>query len=100
MTADSAGCADEDERIVGPNWLGSTGRGQIPRPSNTDPLPIDRRNCYGCCQGSDCQLTAYRIGRVIRFKVSDLDAYIDSSRIEPGTITYLYPERPRDLDAG
>jgi excisionase family DNA binding protein len=38
------------------------------------------------------QLPAYRMGRVIRLKSSDVDEYIESCRIEPGTMSHLYPE--------
>ncbi|HUP72198.1 MAG TPA: helix-turn-helix domain-containing protein [Acidimicrobiales bacterium] len=41
-------------------------------------------------------LPAYKMGRVIRIKVSDLDAFIVGARIEAGTLTQLHP--PRDLD--
>ena len=41
-------------------------------------------------------LSAYKLGRVIRVKVSDLDAFIAVSKIEPGTIANLYTVR--DLD--
>ena len=44
-------------------------------------------------------LPAYRLGRVIRIKVSDLDWYIASARIEPGTTTELHPGHDLD-DAG
>lgn len=37
-------------------------------------------------------LPAYRLGRVIRLKASDVDAFIDASRIEPGSLEHLYPE--------
>ena len=37
-------------------------------------------------------LTAYRFGRVIRLQRRDVDAYIDSCRIEPGTLEHLYPD--------
>lgn len=39
------------------------------------------------------QLPAYRMGRVFRLKQSDVDAFIESSRVEPGTLAKLYPER-------
>ena len=39
------------------------------------------------------QLTAYRFGRVIRLMESDLDQFIESRRIEPGTLEHLYPAR-------
>ena len=38
------------------------------------------------------ELTAYRLGRVIRLKLSDVDAFIEKSRIEPGTLEHLYPD--------
>ena len=37
-------------------------------------------------------LPAYRLGRVIRLKQSDVDAFIETCRIEPGTLEHLYPE--------
>ena len=37
-------------------------------------------------------LPAYRLGRVIRLKQSDIDRYIETCRIEPGTLEHLYPE--------
>ena len=38
------------------------------------------------------QLAAYKFGRVIRLKRDDLDAFIDNSRIQPGSLEHLYPE--------
>ena len=38
------------------------------------------------------QLPAYRFGRVFRFKASDVDAFIERSRVEPGTLKHLYPD--------
>ena len=37
-------------------------------------------------------LPAYRMGRVIRVKEDDVDVFIESSRIEPGTLSHLYPD--------
>ncbi len=37
-------------------------------------------------------LPAYRMGRVIRVKQADVDAFIEGSRIEPGTLGHLYPD--------
>lgn len=37
-------------------------------------------------------LPAYRFGRVIRVKRVDVDAFIEQSRIEPGTLDHLSPE--------
>lgn len=38
------------------------------------------------------ELPGYRFGRVIRIKAVDVDAFIEASRIEPGTLEHLYPE--------
>ncbi len=37
-------------------------------------------------------LAAYKFGRVIRLKGDDVDAFIESSRIAPGSLEHLYPE--------
>ena len=42
------------------------------------------------------QLAAYKFGRVIRLKESDVDAFISASRIKPGTLEHLYPEPKTD----
>jgi excisionase family DNA binding protein len=39
------------------------------------------------------QIPAYKMGRVFRLKRSDVDEFIDRSRIQPGTLEHLYPER-------
>ncbi len=41
------------------------------------------------------QLPAYKFGRVIRLKESDLQQFVDRSRIEPGSLEHLYPEPKR-----
>lgn len=41
----------------------------------------------------DGSLPAYKMGRVIRIKRSDLDTFIERSRIEPGSLEHLYPPR-------
>ena len=38
------------------------------------------------------QITAYKFGRVIRLKQADITAFIESSRIAPGSLEHLYPE--------
>lgn len=38
------------------------------------------------------ELPAYRLGRVIRLKADDVEAFIESSRIEPGSLEHLYPD--------
>jgi excisionase family DNA binding protein len=38
------------------------------------------------------QVPAYRFGRVIRLKAHEVDRFIESCRIEPGTLEHLYPD--------
>jgi excisionase family DNA binding protein len=38
------------------------------------------------------QLPAYRFGRVVRLQQHEVDAFIQRSRIQPGTLKHLYPE--------
>ena len=37
-------------------------------------------------------LPAYRMGRVIRVKQADVDVFIEGCKIEPGTLSHLYPD--------
>lgn len=37
-------------------------------------------------------LPAYKFGRVIRLQHDEVDAFINSARIEPGTLEHLYPD--------
>lgn len=38
------------------------------------------------------QVPAYRFGRVIRLQRAEVDAFIERSRIQPGTLEHLYPD--------
>ena len=38
------------------------------------------------------QLPAYKFGRVIRLQLEEVDTFITSARIEPGTLEHLYPD--------
>ena len=42
-------------------------------------------------------IAGYRFGRVIRLKQTDVDAFIDASRIEPGTLEHLYPDSGTEI---
>jgi hypothetical protein len=35
---------------------------------------------------------AYKFGRVIRLKESEVDAFVDQARIQPGALEHLYAE--------
>ncbi len=38
------------------------------------------------------QLPAYKFGRVIRVKEQDVVAFVEASRIAPGTLEHLHPD--------
>jgi excisionase family DNA binding protein len=41
-------------------------------------------------------LPAYKFGRVIRLQEGEVDSFIGTARIEPGTLEHLYPEAKVD----
>ena len=63
-------------------WLGTTAAARR--------LGITTRTLYRFID--EGYIAAYRMGRVIRVKGDDIDSYIETCRIEPGTISHLYPE--------
>lgn len=65
-----------------PVWLST--------PAAAERLGITARTLYRFID--EGQVAAYKFGRVIRLKQSDVDAYIESCRVEPGTMSHLYPE--------
>jgi excisionase family DNA binding protein len=42
-------------------------------------------------------LPAYKMGRVFRLKRTDVDQFIERSRIAPGSLEHLYPERKSSI---
>lgn len=63
-------------------WLGTTAAARR--------LGITTRTLYRFID--EGHIPAYRMGRVIRVKGEDIDVYIEGCRIEPGTISHLYPD--------
>ncbi|MDE0134623.1 MAG: helix-turn-helix domain-containing protein [Acidimicrobiaceae bacterium] len=62
-----------------------------------DRLGITTRTLYRFIDRGD--LRAYRFGRVIRLRLSDVDTFMKECRVEPGSLEHLYPEaRPDDPD--
>ncbi len=73
--------------MVGPmaidiEWLGTQEAARL--------LGVTPRTLYRFID--EGQLPGYKFGRVIRLKESDVLAFIDGARIEPGTLEHLYPE--------
>ena len=62
-----------------------------------DRMGITTRTLYRFIDRGD--VPAYRFGRVIRLRLSDVDGFIEQCRVEPGSLEHLYPEaRLSDLD--
>jgi hypothetical protein len=40
------------------------------------------------------RIPAYRMGRVMRVRVADLDAFLAATKVEPGTLGHLHAGRP------
>lgn len=53
-------------------------------------LGVTSRTVYRFIDEGD--LPAYKFGRVIRVKATDLESFVDGCRVEPGSISHLYPE--------
>jgi excisionase family DNA binding protein len=75
----NATTSSDDEGI---EWLGTT--------DAAERLGVTARTLYRFID--EGHLPGYRFGRVIRLKRSDVDRYIESCLIEPGTLEHLYPE--------
>lgn len=48
------------------------------------------RTLYGFINRGE--IPAYRMGRVIRIKATDIEAFIEQSRVKPGELEHLYPD--------
>jgi len=64
------------------SWLGT--------PEAAERLGITQRTLYRLID--EGQLPAYKMGRVFRVKESDLEVFLDQSRVTPGSLRHLYPE--------
>jgi excisionase family DNA binding protein len=64
------------------SWLGT--------PEAAERLGITQRTLYRLID--DGQIPAYRMGRVFRVKESDLETFLEQSRVAPGSLKHLYPD--------
>ena len=46
------------------------------------------------------EIPAFRIGRVIRIRKEDVDAFLEAHRIQPGELSHLYPHGMAQEDEG
>ena len=70
-------------------WLGT--------PEAAEMLGITQRTLYRLID--EGQVTAYKMGRVLRIKASDIDVFIENSRVVPGTLKHLYPDTKASRDS-
>lgn len=73
---------------VGPTWLGTQDAARQ--------LGITARTLYRLID--EGEIPAYKLGRVLRLKLSDVETFLDSARVQPGDLEHLYPERKRTDD--
>lgn len=72
-----------------PVWLGSADAARQ--------LGITPRTLYRLI--SEGELPGYKIGRVLRIKLADIEAFLESARVQPGDLEHLYPSRTNETDA-
>ena len=82
-SSDTTGDGSSEEQGPGYRWLGTT--------AAADLLGVVPRTLYRLID--EGLLPAYKMGRVIRLKSTDLDAYLEQQRVQPGDLKHLYPER-------
>ena len=63
-------------------WLGA--------PEAARYLGINLRTLYRLIDGGE--LAAFRFGRVLRLRQTDIDDFIERSRVTPGSLSHLYPD--------
>lgn len=73
---------DVDGRAPAIEWMGTQEAARY--------LGITPRTLYRFI--NEGGVAAYKMGRVIRLKRADLDAFIDANRIAPGSLEHLTPE--------
>ena len=63
-------------------WLGT--------PEAAERLGITQRTLYRLID--EGQVPAYKMGRVLRVRATDLDVFLEQSRVTPGSLRHLYPD--------
>ena len=78
-----------EEAVELSRWLGTTAAAAY--------LGVVPRTLYRMID--EDKIPAYKMGRVIRLKRADLDAYLEANRVRPGELEHLYPPRtPEEED--
>lgn len=69
-------------------WVGTATAAEV--------LGVVPRTVYRFIDSGD--LPAYKMGRVLRLRRSDLDTYLERFRVQPGDLSHLYPNAPDPAD--
>lgn len=69
-----------------PGWLGT--------PAAATYLGLNQRTVYKLVDQGDVR--GYKLGRVLRFRRADLDAYLEASIVQPGELKHLRPDSYRN----
>jgi excisionase family DNA binding protein len=72
---------DAGESFEDTQWLGTTEAARY--------LGVVPRTLYRMID--EGQVPAYKMGRVIRVRRADVDAFLESTRVQPGSLRHLYP---------
>ncbi len=68
-------------KTTGEDWMGA--------PAAAKRLGVQLVTLYGIINRGE--LPAHKFGRVIRLQRADVDAYLERCRVQPGTLSHLYP---------
>lgn len=66
-----------------PVWLGTQDAARQ--------LGITARTLYRLI--NEGEIPAYKLGRVLRLKHSDVETFLEGARVQPGDLEHLYPKR-------
>jgi excisionase family DNA binding protein len=69
------------ESLGDTQWLGTTEAARY--------LGVVPRTLYRMID--EGQVPAYKMGRVIRVRRADVDVFLESTRVQPGSLRHLYP---------
>ncbi len=73
-------------KSTGPDWMGTIEAAEY--------LGVVQRSVYALINRGE--LPAVKIGRVIRLRKADVDAFLDAHRINPGDLDHLLPGEDED----
>jgi excisionase family DNA binding protein len=76
----------------------STGELWVGSPEAAGRLGVTLRTLYGFIDAGD--IPAYKMGRVIRLKAADIDAYVEKVRLKPGDLKHLFPPDSEPPEGG